>query len=122
MSTKRYVIEANEELVKSLMESGAMRLIETEGEPDMWGYPALSNDGVDALRDQGYSIYVSRAPHELGTLFEVEKDGKELKVIKKYPKLGGTYHVVVKVTFGEKLSKTTYASLKDAINAGLANE
>lgn len=122
MSTKRYVIEANENLIKSLMESGVMRLVEAEGEPDAYGYLELSSAGVGELRAQGFSVYVSRAPHELGTMFEVEKNGKEFEVIKKFPKLGGTYHLMIKKQFGSSLSKEAYASLHDAVLAGMGDK
>jgi hypothetical protein len=75
-------------------------------------YPELEKRGVKELRDQGFTIYVSRLGMK-DTLYEIEKDGIEFNVVKFSD---GEYHVQ-NGKFGG-YSKQSFKTLKNATNSG----
>jgi len=75
-------------------------------------YPELEKRGVKELRDQGFTIYVSRLGVK-DTLYEIEKDGIEFNVVKFSD---GGYHVQ-NGKFGG-YSKQSFKTLKNATNSG----
>jgi hypothetical protein len=75
-------------------------------------HPELEKRGVAELRNDGYSIYVSRL-NEKDTLYEVEKDNIEFNVVKFS---NGDYHVQ-NGKFGG-YSKQSFKTLKNAVKSG----
>jgi hypothetical protein len=75
-------------------------------------YPELEKRGVTELRNDGYTIYVSRL-NEKDTLYEVEKDNIEYNVVKF---ANGDYHVQ-NGKFGG-YSKKSFKTLKNAVKSG----
>lgn len=77
-----------------------------------YSYPELEKRGVAELKNDGYSIYVSRL-NEKDTLYEVEKDNIEFNVVKFS---NGDYHVQ-NGKFGG-YSKQSFKTLKNAVKYG----